>query len=111
LVKEGAPLYRIEKGLFEAAVEQAQDALERSKSASSRWLIELAGERGGARLLPERADRPQFPFAGRGPLPLSCVGVWATHDIRAAPRRLRVELILTTSASAGPVRCGCPTDR
>src|SRR2546421_10986071 len=28
VVKEGAPLYRIEKGLFEAAVEQAQGALE-----------------------------------------------------------------------------------
>jgi membrane fusion protein (multidrug efflux system) len=33
LIKEGAPLYRIEKGLFEAAVEQAQGALERSKAA------------------------------------------------------------------------------
>ena len=30
LVKEGAPLYRIEKGLFEAAVEQARGALETS---------------------------------------------------------------------------------
>ena len=27
LIKEGAPLYRIEKGLFQAAVEQAQGAL------------------------------------------------------------------------------------
>jgi membrane fusion protein (multidrug efflux system) len=33
LIKEGAPLYRIEKGLFQAAVEQAQGALERSKAA------------------------------------------------------------------------------
>ena len=33
LVKEGAPLYRIEKGLFDAAVAQAQGALERSKAA------------------------------------------------------------------------------
>ena len=33
LVKEGAPLYRIEQGLFQAAVEQAQGALERSKAA------------------------------------------------------------------------------
>jgi membrane fusion protein (multidrug efflux system) len=32
LVKEGAPLYRIEKGLFEAAVEQAQGALQTSKA-------------------------------------------------------------------------------
>ena len=32
LVKEGAPLYRIEKGLFQAAVEQAQGALETSKA-------------------------------------------------------------------------------
>jgi membrane fusion protein (multidrug efflux system) len=33
LVKEGQPLYRIEKGLFEAAVEQASGALERSKAS------------------------------------------------------------------------------
>lgn len=32
-VKEGDPLYRIEQGLFEAAVKQAQGALERAKSA------------------------------------------------------------------------------
>ena len=32
LVKEGQPLYRIEKGLFQAAVEQAEGALERSKA-------------------------------------------------------------------------------
>src|SRR5450631_4458663 len=32
-IKEGAPLYRIEKGSFQAAVEQAQGALERSKAA------------------------------------------------------------------------------
>ena len=31
-VTEGAPLYRIEQGLFQAAVEQAQGALERSKA-------------------------------------------------------------------------------
>jgi membrane fusion protein, multidrug efflux system len=33
LIKEGAPLYRIEKDQFEAAVGQAQGALERSKAA------------------------------------------------------------------------------
>jgi membrane fusion protein (multidrug efflux system) len=33
LVNEGTHLYQIEKGLFEAAVEQAEGALERSKSA------------------------------------------------------------------------------
>jgi membrane fusion protein (multidrug efflux system) len=33
LVDEGATLYQIEKGLFEAAVEQAEGALERSNSA------------------------------------------------------------------------------
>jgi membrane fusion protein, multidrug efflux system len=33
VVQEGAPLYRIERGLFEAAVGQAQGALERSKGA------------------------------------------------------------------------------
>ena len=39
LVKEGDPLYRIEKGLFQAAVEQAQGALETSKAQ-----YELAGQ-------------------------------------------------------------------
>src|SRR5438105_6732249 len=39
LVSEGAPLYRIEKGLFQAAVEQAQGALETSKAQ-----YELAGK-------------------------------------------------------------------
>jgi membrane fusion protein (multidrug efflux system) len=33
LIKEGAPLYSIEKGVFQDAVEQAQGALERSKAA------------------------------------------------------------------------------
>jgi membrane fusion protein (multidrug efflux system) len=33
VVKEGAPLYRIEKGLFKAAVGEAEGALERSKAA------------------------------------------------------------------------------
>lgn len=32
-IKEGDPLYRIEQGLYQAAVEQAQGALERSKAA------------------------------------------------------------------------------
>ena len=40
-VKEGAPLYRIEKGLFQAAVEQAQGALERSKAAKTLSEIQL----------------------------------------------------------------------
>ena len=40
-LKEGAPLYRIEKGLFEAAVEQAQGALERSKAAKALSAIQL----------------------------------------------------------------------
>src|SRR5262245_42877739 len=39
LVQEGAPLYRIEKDQFQAAVEQAQGALERSKA--SKTLSEL----------------------------------------------------------------------
>jgi membrane fusion protein (multidrug efflux system) len=34
-VKEGTPLYRIEQGLFQAALEQAQGALERSKAAKA----------------------------------------------------------------------------
>jgi membrane fusion protein (multidrug efflux system) len=33
LIKEGTPLYRIEKGLFEASVASAQAAVERSKAA------------------------------------------------------------------------------
>src|SRR5215475_3781836 len=41
LVKAGAPLYRIEHGLFQAAVEQAQGALERSKGARALTQIQL----------------------------------------------------------------------
>ena len=41
LVKEGAPLYRIEKGLFQAAVEQARGALERSKATKMLTEIQL----------------------------------------------------------------------
>src|SRR5262252_5363448 len=41
VVKEGDPLYRIEQGLFQAAVEQAQGALERSKSAKALSAIQL----------------------------------------------------------------------
>jgi membrane fusion protein (multidrug efflux system) len=40
-VKKDAPLYRIEKGPFEAAVEQAKGALERSKSAKTLTSIQL----------------------------------------------------------------------
>lgn len=41
LIKEGAPLFRIEKGLFQAAVEQAQGALERSKASKTLSKIQL----------------------------------------------------------------------
>jgi membrane fusion protein (multidrug efflux system) len=40
-VKEGAPLYRIEKGLYQAAVEQAQGALARSKASKDLTKIQL----------------------------------------------------------------------
>jgi membrane fusion protein, multidrug efflux system len=40
-VKEGAPLYRIEPGLFQAAVEQAQGALERSKASKVLTEVQL----------------------------------------------------------------------
>src|SRR5690349_16147735 len=40
-VKVGTPLYRIEHGLFQAAVEQAQGALERSKAAKELSAIQL----------------------------------------------------------------------
>jgi membrane fusion protein (multidrug efflux system) len=40
-VKEGDPLYRIEKGLFQAAVEQAQGDLERSKAAKTLTEVQL----------------------------------------------------------------------
>jgi len=40
-VKDGAPLYRIERGLFEAAVKQAEGALERAKSAKVLAEIQL----------------------------------------------------------------------
>lgn len=43
LVKEGQPLYRIEKGLFEASVEEAAGALERAKAALT--LAELQRKR------------------------------------------------------------------
>ena len=43
LVQEGQPLYRIEKGLFEAAVEQESGALERAKAVLT--LAELQRKR------------------------------------------------------------------
>lgn len=42
LIKEGAPLYSIEKGLFEAAVGQAEGALERSKASKTLSEVQLA---------------------------------------------------------------------
>ena len=41
MIKEGAPLYQIEKGLFEASVQQARGALERSKAAKALSAIQL----------------------------------------------------------------------
>ena len=41
LIKEGAPLYRIEKGLFQAQVQQAEAALERSKVAKTLSALQL----------------------------------------------------------------------
>src|SRR5215831_4970025 len=41
-VKEGAPLYRIERGLFEAAVKQAEGALERAKAAKILSEVQLS---------------------------------------------------------------------
>jgi membrane fusion protein, multidrug efflux system len=40
-VKQGDPLYQIERGLFQAAVEQAQGTLERSKAAKTLTQIQL----------------------------------------------------------------------
>jgi membrane fusion protein (multidrug efflux system) len=40
-VKEGAPLYKIEKGLFEAAVGQAQGVLEKDQSAKKLTEVQL----------------------------------------------------------------------
>jgi membrane fusion protein (multidrug efflux system) len=40
-IKEGAPLYRIEKGLFQAAVEQAEGALTRSKASKALTEVQL----------------------------------------------------------------------
>src|SRR6266478_8046035 len=42
LIKEGAPLYRIERGRFQAQVEQAEGALERSKAAKTLSALQLA---------------------------------------------------------------------
>src|ERR1700680_4245446 len=41
LIKQGDALYRIEKGLFQAAAEQAQGALERSKAAKVLTVVQL----------------------------------------------------------------------
>ncbi len=41
LVKEGQPLYRIEQGLFKAAVEQAEGALQGSKASKKLAMVEL----------------------------------------------------------------------
>ena len=40
-IKEDAPLYRIEKGLFQAAVEQAEGALTRSKASKALTEVQL----------------------------------------------------------------------
>jgi membrane fusion protein, multidrug efflux system len=42
LIKEGSPLYRIEKGLFEAQVRQAEGALERSQAAKVLSALQLS---------------------------------------------------------------------
>src|SRR5581483_9217397 len=41
LIKQGAPLYGIEKGLFEAAVGQAEGALEKDKAAKTLTAVQL----------------------------------------------------------------------
>jgi membrane fusion protein (multidrug efflux system) len=41
LIKEGDPLYRIEQGLFQAAVEQAEGALMRSKASKTLTEVQL----------------------------------------------------------------------
>jgi len=41
MIQEGAPLYRIEKDQFQAAVEQAQGALERSKASKTLSVLQL----------------------------------------------------------------------
>jgi membrane fusion protein (multidrug efflux system) len=41
LIKEGAPLYRIEKGLFQAQVRQAEGTLDRSQAAKSLSALQL----------------------------------------------------------------------
>jgi membrane fusion protein (multidrug efflux system) len=40
-IQEGSPLYRIEKGLFQAAVEQAEGAVDRSKAAKTLTQVQL----------------------------------------------------------------------
>jgi membrane fusion protein (multidrug efflux system) len=42
LIKEGSPLYRIEKGLFQAQVRQAEGALERSQAAKALSALQLS---------------------------------------------------------------------
>jgi membrane fusion protein, multidrug efflux system len=54
-VKDGAPLYRIEKSLFQAAVEQAEGSLERSKASKIFSALQL---RRAEELLEKNAGTP-----------------------------------------------------
>ena len=63
LIKEGAPLYSIEKGLFEAAVGQAEGALEKDKAAKA--LTEVQLQR--AEELLAKAPEPRLPATRRSP--------------------------------------------
>ena len=63
LVKEGAPLYRIEKGLLQAAVEQAQGALETSKALHELAIKEEPPPPGGA--VRQERQRRQSPGRSR----------------------------------------------
>ena len=78
LIKEGAPLYSIEKGLFEAAVGQAEGALEKNKAAKTLTEVqlqraeELLAKGSGTRLPAIRRlppmKRPKVRFSSTRPI-------------------------------------------
>jgi membrane fusion protein, multidrug efflux system len=70
LIKEGAPLYTIEKGLFEAAVGQAGGALEKDKAAKTLTEVqlqraeELLGKQAGTQVARDQALAADETAAG-----------------------------------------------
>ena len=103
LVKEGAPLYRIEKGLFQADVEQAQGALERSKAAHTLAVVQLQRARGAAGQERRHCGRPR-PGPGaeqqtNGAISTDEANLMTAQD---QPRLYRHRLRRSAAGSAAP---------